>query len=298
MDPVTHALTGAALNQLGLKKKASLAVLLISSLAPDLDYITRLWGADVFLRYHRGITHGVAALFVVPLMIGIIFGYRKGFFYYFFVSLLGYGVHLLMDLSTQYGTRIMSPLDWEPYSLDLTFIIDPYIIIGLLICIIFGWRNKKKAPVIAAVALALMVSYFGARHYLHDKAKDFLRTKLDANTYKMCPLPNDFLRWWFVAKAGDEFMVGFADLFTQRVCVQERYKINTGDPFIKRSEGLSPVRNFLYFAKYPYAEVRTEGDKTAVTWRELSFSFRAGDHFVMKVVFDKHGKVLSSAFNF
>ncbi len=296
MDPVTHALTGAVINQLGFKKKASLAVLLVSSLAPDLDYISRFWGADVFLRYHRGITHGIAALFIVPIIIALIFGYRKGFFYYFFISLLGYGAHLLMDLATQYGTRIMSPLDWEPYSFDLTFIIDPYIVIGLALCVILGWRIKKRAPVMAVVTLMLMVFYFAGRHYLHDEAKQFLKTKLDANTYKMCPLPNDFLRWWFVVKSGDEYAVGFADLFTQRVCVAERFRV-VHDPFIERSRETRAVRNFLYFARYPFAEVRKEGEKTVVTWRELSFSFRAGDHFVTKVVFDRNGRVLTSDFS-
>ncbi len=297
MDPVTHALTGAAINQLGFKRKASLAVLLISSLAPDLDYISRFWGADVFLRYHRGITHGIAALFIVPLVIALIFGYKKGFFYYFFISLLGYAAHLLMDLTTQYGTRIMSPLDWEQYSLDLTFIIDPYIIAGLAICLILGWRNRRRAPVIAAAKLVLMVLYFGARHYLHDEAKEFLKTKVDANTYKMCPLPNDFLRWWFVARSGDEYTLGFADLFTRRVCIAERFR-PVHDPFIERSREVRAVRNFLYFARYPFADIRKEGDRTVVIWRELSFSFREGDHFVTKVVFDRDGKILASGFNF
>ena len=297
MDPLTHALTGAAIKQLGFKRKASLAVLLISSLAPDLDYVSRFWGADVFLRYHRGITHGVAALFLVPLIIGIIFGYKKGFLYFFFISLLGYGTHILMDLTTQYGTRVLSPLDWEQYSLDLVFIIDPYITIGLLLCVILGWKNKKRAPVIAAVTLVLMVSYFAGRYYLHDEARDFLKTKVDANTYTLCPLPNDFLRWWFVARSGDEYLTGFADLFTQRVCIQERYK-PVRDPLIERSREERAVKNFLYFAKYPYADVEKEGDKTVVVWRELAYSFRAGDHFVTKVVFDKHGKVLSSGFTF
>ena len=297
MDPLTHALTGAAIKQLGFKRKASFAVLLISSLAPDLDYVSRFWGADVFLRYHRGITHGVAALFLVPLIIGIIFGYKKGFLYFFFISLLGYGTHILMDLTTQYGTRVLSPLDWEQYSLDLVFIIDPYITIGLLLCVILGWKNKKRAPVIAAVTLVLMVSYFAGRYYLHDEARDFLKTKVDANTYTLCPLPNDFLRWWFVARSGDEYLTGFADLFTQRVCIQERYK-PVRDPLIERSREERAVKNFLYFAKYPYADVEKEGDKTVVVWRELAYSFRAGDHFVTKVVFDKHGKVLSSGFTF
>jgi inner membrane protein len=298
MDPVTHALTGVAIKQLGFKRKAALGVLLISSLAPDLDYVTRFWGMDVFLRYHRGITHGILALLVVPLIIALIVGYKKGFFYYLFLSLLGYGVHLFMDLTNQYGTRILSPLDWEKYSLDLSFIIDPYITVGLLLCVLLGWRNRKRASAIAAITAMLMVSYFGLKYYLHNKTEDFLRTRLDANTYKMCPLPNDFLRWWFVAKSGDEYIVGFADLFSQRVCIQERYVNNLNDPYVNRSMEERAVKSFLYFAKYPYAEVRREGSRVVVIWRELAYSFRAGDHFVTKVVFGKEGKIVSSGFNF
>lgn len=297
MDPVTHALTGAAIRQLGFKRKAALGVLLLASLAPDFDYITRFWGIDVFLRYHRGITHGVAALIVVPILIGLIFGFKKGFIYFTFLSFVGYAVHLFMDLSNQYGTRVLSPLDWEQYSLDLTFIIDPYITIGLALCVVLGKMDKKRASVIAAVTLALLVSYFGLRHYLHDKAEDFLRAEVDANTYRICPLPNDFLRWWFVARSGDEYIAGFADLFSRRICIHERYK-SVHDPLIERSKKERLVKNFLYFARYPHASVRKEGDRTIVVWRELSYSFRPGDHFVAKVVFDKAGKVLESDFTF
>ncbi|GAB4406828.1 MAG: metal-dependent hydrolase [Thermodesulfovibrionales bacterium] len=298
MDPITHALTGATIKQLGFKRKAALGVLLLASIAPDLDYITRFWGMDVFLRYHRGITHGVIALIAVPVIMGLSFGFKRGFFYYSGISFLGYGAHLLMDLTNQYGTRILSPLDWEQYSLDLTFIIDPYITIGLFLCIILGRINRKRASAIAALTLVLMAFYFGGRYYLHIKTENFLRTRIDANTYKMCPLPNDFLRWWFVARSGDEIMVGFADLFTQRVCIQERYTIDLNDPFINRSKEDRAVKNFLYFARYPYADVKRTGDRTVVTWRELAFSFRAGDHFVTKVVFDKNGRILESGFRF
>lgn len=298
MDPVTHALAGAVLKQLGFKRKWALGVLLLSSVAPDFDYITRFWGMDIFLRYHRGITHGILALLVVPAITGLLFGRKKGFLYYYAISFLGYGSHLLMDLTTQYGTRILSPLDWEQYSLDLTFIIDPYITLGLLLCVIIGRLNIKKAPVIAALTLVLLVSYFGLRHYLHNRAEDFLRARVDANTYKMCPLPNGFLRWWFVTRSGDEIMTGVADLFLQRICIQEKYAANPDNPLINRSKEERAVKNFLYFAKYPQAEVRKEGEKTVVIWRELAYSFRAGDHFATKVVFDKDGKVLKSEFRF
>ena len=128
MDPVTHGLFGATIYHIGFKRKAALWVLLVASVAPDIDFISRFWGADVLLRYHRGITHGILALFIVPIIIGVIFGYRKGFLYYTVLAFLAYAAHLVMDLMNQYGTRILSPLDWNQYSLDLMFIFDPYII--------------------------------------------------------------------------------------------------------------------------------------------------------------------------
>ncbi len=67
MDPITHSLAGLTISHLGFRRKAAIWVLLLSSIAPDFDYITRLWGVDVFLRYHRGITHGILALVVVPV---------------------------------------------------------------------------------------------------------------------------------------------------------------------------------------------------------------------------------------
>ncbi len=298
MDPITHVLAGATIAKLGFKRKAAIWVLLLSSIAPDLDYITRFWGTDIFLRYHRGITHGILALFLFPAIIALIFGLKRGFFYYYFISFLGYGAHLLMDLTNQYGTRILSPLDWEQFSLDLTFIIDPYITAGLFLCVILWRFNKKKAVAISAITIILLIAYMGGRYYLHDRTRDFLKENLEANTYKMCPLPNDFLRWWFIVKSGDEIKVGFADLFTKRVCVQERYVVAEKDPAIERSKETRVVKNFLYFAKYPYAEVKSEKGKTTVIWRELAYSFMAGEHFVAKVVFDEQGKILKSGFKF
>ncbi len=298
MDPVTHSLAGATICNLGFRRKLSMLVLILASIAPDFDYITRFWGIDVFLRYHRGISHGILFLFLVPLIIGLIFGLRKGFLYYSFIAFLGYAAHLLMDLTNQYGTRILSPFDWEQYSLDLTFIIDPYITIGLLLSVILCVFNKKRAFVITLTTAILLIAYVGGRYYLQGKTKDFLKEKLEANTYTLYPLPNDFLRWWFVVKSGNEIRVGFADLFTQRVCVQETYRTVSRDPHIENSKENRVVKNFLYFAKYPYAEVRSDKGRTMVIWHELAYSFMAGDHFVAKVIFDREGKLLSSYFKF
>jgi len=298
MDPITHSLAGATIYNLGFKRKLALWVLLLSSVAPDFDYVTRFWGSDIFLRYHRGITHGILALFLVPIIIGLIFGHRKGFFYYSFIAFLAYAAHLLMDLTNQYGTRILSPFDWQQYSLDLTFIIDPYITMGFLLSVILCKVNKKRALAISLITIFLFPIYIGGRYYLQGKTKDFLKKQIEAHMYKMYPLPNDFLRWWFIVRSGDQVKVGFADLFTRRVCIQETYIMSNKDQLIEQSKKTRVVKNFLYFAKYPYADVNNETDKSTVVWRELSYSFIAGDHFVAKVVFDNDGRILNSFFQF
>jgi len=114
----------------------------------------------------------------------------------------------------------------------------------------------------------------------------------------MCPLPNDFLRWWFIAKSGDEIKVGFADLFTKRICVQNTFTFNDKDPLVERSKETKLVKNFLYFARYPYPEIKKQGGRTIALWKELAYSFMPGEHFTAKVTFDENNKLIKSEFKF
>ncbi|MFA5353755.1 MAG: metal-dependent hydrolase [Thermodesulfovibrionales bacterium] len=295
---MTHALSGLVLQQCGLRKRFSILIIFLSTLAPDLDYLTRIWGADLLLRYHRGITHGILVLFLFPLFMAFLFRKKTGFAYAYGLSLLGYGLHILMDLTNQYGTRVLSPLDWNQYSLDLTFIIDPYITGGLLLAVAMRWINPRRAQVFALCAVLLLSGYLAGKSYLQDRAKEFLKTKVDAQVYRLYPLPNDFLRWWFITKLNNEVSTGFADLFTQRVCIQEKYSLDRHDSLIQASEKTRVIRNFLSFARYPYAEVKKEGERTVVTWKDLAYSFLPGERVTAKVVMDGQGEVISSKFRF
>ena len=298
MDPLTHALSGIVIQQVGFRRKAALLVLVLSAVAPDIDYIARIWGPDVFLHYHRGITHGFLALAVFPAVMGFIFRNKGGFFYYYFLSFLGYGSHLLLDLTNQYGTQILAPLDWNRYALDLTFIIDPYISLGLLLAVVLGRVNKRRSVVIAASAVLLVACYIGGRAYLQGQARQFLRSRLDANTYRVYPLPNGLLRWWFVVKSGDELSTGVVDLFMGKLFMYEKCRTDGLDSAVIVSKDSRVVRNFLDFAQTPCAEVKKEHGRTIVRWRELSYLFLPGDRFTAEVVMDGNGKILKSGFKF
>lgn len=300
MDPVTHGLTGAVISNIFPKRKATLALMLIASLAPDVDYITRLWGLDIFLRYHRGLTHGVLSLILFSLFAGIITStiIRKGFFYYMMLSFTGYGIHLLMDLTNQYPTRILSPIDWSKYSLNLTFIIDPYIIGALIVALALIRRKKANKRRIAAVLLILITLYVSTRAYLKNATEAFLRTQLDEYHYSLSPLPNDFSRWWFVTKSDNTYRAGIVDLLTKSVCVQKEFVYSEEEPEIRESKQIRTVRNFLYFARFPLPQIERRDDETTVTWRELSYSFMPGDHFIARVRFDGKGRAVEEYFRF
>lgn len=282
MDPVTHTLSGFVLSKTITKNKTILAIILVTSLIPDLDILLRLHSKELFLMHHRGITHGIGALFLFPLLPAIIFRRKLGFFKAYITSFIAYALHLFFDLTNQYGTKILSPFDWNSYNLSLTFIIDPYVLLPLLLSVVFSIKFKKQAKFLYIFSMIFIAIYIGTKAYLKTEAKNFLKQKIEAHQYRVYPLPNDFLRWWFIARHSDEYITGFVDLFTKKVYFDERYKIKN-DPAIVKSKESESVKALLSFAKHPVAEIKHEGDVTVVLWRELSYGFLPDDRFTAKV---------------
>src|SRR5689334_2258287 len=131
MDNLTHTLVGAtfARTRLGAAGRGATAALLLASNAPDIDIVAAWGGADRYMQWHRGPTHaplGIVALaccvagltWAWGLVAGRSDGRRASFTALFAVSLVGVTVHVLMDVPTVYGTRLLSPADWRWFSLD------------------------------------------------------------------------------------------------------------------------------------------------------------------------------------
>lgn len=282
MDPVTHTLSGFVISKTLTKNKALVITFLIFSLLPDIDLLLRIHSAELFLNYHRGITHGVMALFLLPLIPAFIFRVKIGFFKTYIFTFLGYGMHLFLDFTNQYGIKILSPLDWSYYELSLTFIIDPYVFLPLLLAVILSVKFKKQAKLFYILSIIFIALYIGIKAYLKVEARDFLKQRLEAHQYRVYPIPNDFLRWWFVAKFSDEYIAGCVDLFGKRIYIDSKYKIKNDNLILKSKESES-VKSLLNFAKHPVAEIKKEGDTIIVLWRELSYGFLPDDRFTVKV---------------
>ena len=86
------------------------------------------------------------------------------------VGIVGVLAHILMDLPTSYGTRMLSPFSWRWFTLDLLPIIDIYLLIILVAGSGLGSRLTSTAPQGRDVALVLMAANYGVRIGAHQQA--------------------------------------------------------------------------------------------------------------------------------
>src|SRR5437899_858342 len=70
MDNVTHTLFALTLARtpLGRAGRGTTATLVLASNAPDLDIVATLGGAERYLRWHRGPTHGALGVIALGLL--------------------------------------------------------------------------------------------------------------------------------------------------------------------------------------------------------------------------------------
>jgi membrane-bound metal-dependent hydrolase YbcI (DUF457 family) len=86
------------------------------------------------------------------------------------LSLLGVLLHVMMDLPTSYGTRLLSPFSWRWFAMDLLPIIDIYLLLVLIGGLVVGRGSPSRQRTSAVVVLLLMALNYGVRGFAHHQA--------------------------------------------------------------------------------------------------------------------------------
>jgi len=188
MDNLTHTLVAATLARTPLARagRGTLPALIVASNAPDADILAALAGGRVaYLEWHRGITHGLLGVVVLGVASAGLVSlgrlaldrarpaprrHNASLGMLMAVSMIAVVLHILMDLPTSYGTRILSPFDWRWFSFDWLPIIDVYLLIALVAGLVFGELSKDARPRFAAIVLAVMAANYGGRAAVHQQA--------------------------------------------------------------------------------------------------------------------------------
>jgi membrane-bound metal-dependent hydrolase YbcI (DUF457 family) len=195
LDNLTHSLFAATLARTPLSRagRGTTAALLLASNAPDIDILATAGGSLKYLEWHRGPTHGplgIAGLAVITA--GLVWIGRDlydkrsrahaadpsiqpdrssdaSFGVLIAVSIIGIVLHVLMDLPTVYGIRLLSPFDWHWFAVDWMPIVDVYLLIVLVIGLL-GRPTPAQRRAKAAFVLLLMATNYGVRAAAHQQA--------------------------------------------------------------------------------------------------------------------------------
>ena len=329
MEPVTHALTSIALGRAGLNKitRAATPMLLVSGLIADVDWVTRLAGADTFLRGHRTVTHslvGTVAIAAAVATISWITGrkypkFAVGIIPALAICAIGSGAHLLLDMLNGYGVKAFWPFSAKWYAWDLAYPVDSWILffllVGLLLPELFrlvleeiGSKPKRHDRQRAAIAgLVFVALVIAGRGYSHQRAIALL----DAREYReqtplvvaAFPRPSNPLAWSGVVETdnalfnaevplrpGSEFDPELADV---------HYKPQPSLT-LKNAVSSSVAIEFLNFARFPLANVEPAGPGLQVRLRDMRFASElAGRRGVIAVIdLNAQSQVVGEHFEF
>ena len=230
MGPICHTLVGAALSKSGLDRRTprAMAVLVFAANAPDVDIVATLFGRN--LGWRRGITHGIPALIIWPLLIAIatmaIERWRRvpgraqaRLGPLVAVSAVGVATHPFLDYLNNYGMRWLMPLRNQWFYGDSLYIVDPWLYLLLGLGLWFAHRGRLAGHADpgrpARVALAVASIYIGAMiagTAIGRVAAVKALGAIDPRQVMVTAVPVNPFRRQLVAADADHYRVGTVDL--------------------------------------------------------------------------------------
>jgi len=302
-------------------------MLVASGVFPDLDYVSYVGGASAFLRLHRAAFHSLAGGAVLACVIAGAFcaldkklpvkvDARRRFAALTFraaaaVCAIGILGHILLDMASGVGVQLLWPFYTRWFGLPLTADLDLWMMgllaVGLLLPLLFklvneevGERKTGSGRRSAAITLALLVAYLGARASFRAQAINLLLSReyrgeipLAAGAFPASASPfawrgvvvtdNTIEEVEGTAGAGAEFD-------TERTLTH--YKPADSEA-LDAAESTAPARRFLRYAKFPLASVGPREAGYRVEIRDLRFASgdTGADNIVVRIDLDSGARV-------
>lgn len=304
MDPLTHCLVGITIANLGLKDAAPEAGWLVAGAAvlPDLDYVTRLWGDQSFLRYHRGFSHSLIGTGLISALLAggfYLLWPSSGYWVFFFLSLAGLCSHLILDFLTPHGERLLSPFSEKWYARDRFIFFDPYLLALLGGGLILSGIFSRDAQIISGSVFLALIIYWAVREWGYQRCRgllmDIQRQHREFIRADITPVSGSPLVWRLIGEAKDEYFVARINAFTLIPKGERRLSKPVRDEYISRAEQSEVVKEFLKVAKYPLVESWPRGEKRIIIWWDLATIHRDRKPQV-RVILSEKNEILEEGF--
>ncbi len=287
MEPVTQALLGAAVGQVGFAHRLGYRAVgwgALIGLLPDLDILAAsLHGGFGEMVYHRGSTHSLWFGPVVGSAIGwLLWRWRDGApehrLAWIGLAVLALFTHPLLDAFTPYGTQLFAPFSRERFAWNGIGIIDPIYTACLVLGVAGGWWSVRKRRLAAALALGVSTAYLGYGVLLNHVAGNDLRETLatDAAPLEIRVYPTLLQPWLrrFVARTPDETRVGLYTMWRRGEPSSSAFANPPADARVDDLLATWEGRTFVWFAMEEITwRVRLDGPYATVEVDDLRYGW-------------------------
>ncbi len=319
MEPITHATVGALGAQVIRNPQRDRYLILFSVIAavlPDIDNFVGMFGHELYLIHHRGITHsflgGILLALILSGMFKLLvrpFSFRRGFFLSY-AMIVG---HILLDLFTNYGTQIFQPFTNQRYTVACVFIIDPIFTLTLAYCLYRSVRAPEKRRHYAVWGLIWMFAYPAFNLSVRVALEKYVTMTLnvEGRAFERVHLSPDVLApifWKVIVEDATSYdMGGLSSFQPTKPITFTRYAKADRQLLHKFGAHASMFDTYAWFCYYLVMQTETSGDQTILTFGDLRFfsaltfvqnAMRNGNMpFSLRVVVDPRGELIEYSYS-
>ncbi|MDA5110350.1 metal-dependent hydrolase [Brevibacillus thermoruber] len=305
MDTGSHLLLGVTLAGLAhvnpavaenpALAQALMIATIVGSHAPDFDTLVRLRGITTYIRYHRGMTHSIPALFVWPAVIAVPLALAYGLTDHagllYVWTWMAVVFHVFLDMLNTYGVQCFRPFTRRWVHLDVLAIFEP-VLFALHGAAAVWWLAFAGEPgrIFPAVYLISLL-YIGLRAWQHGR--EVRRVRAALRQEGVCHVTPSFhpFRWRFVMETTERFYTGRIEYGT--VMLEEIYPKEKSNEIIRATMGIDGVRAFLGFAQRVHVTWKEIQDGYEVTWSDVRFWYDRKLPFGVDVRLDRNLNVVT-----
>ena len=302
MDPICHTLVGAALGSTGLERTTRFgrATLILGANLPDVDLISYGWGDTAALEFRRGVTHGIPALLILPVLLAgamMLCGRRSraggpsqttDFKWLLALSAISVASHPALDFLNVYGVRWLMPFDATWFYGDTLYIVDPWMWAVLAIALLFARlrRHNGTLPLFtrpAVLGLLVAFTYISAMAIGNSISRHIVESELSSAEiprFMVAPHPVTPFRRSVVIDGESAYRLGTVELLPRpRFWLEDRLVPRGESPASDRAAATRVGRAFLSWARFPFFESDDPRDPSVVYILDARYTLSREDTF-------------------
>ena len=166
-----------------------------------------------------------------------------------------------------------------------------------------GWGFRQDRAVFCRIGVAALVIYLSTcavSHFLAvQQVKELVREKnLTVETLAALPQPLSPFRWSGLVLTPDGVYQGWFNVLDSDPPAF-RFFPGARNDYVTRAQKLPEVQTYLWFARFPVARYRNDGDRHMVEYTDLRFRTRSrrAPPFTFRVTLNGNGDVLTRGFH-